>query len=236
LSAISALIDEGTFVVDEEGIRLRSMDPSRVAMVDFMWNKSVFDEFECAEETRICVSVKELLKLMGKAKRGEAIELEFEKESGKLKASIIGRYKRSFLLPILEAGEEEFTGEIKIPFTAKVTMSSDELKSAIAEAKMVSDRIRMVADTDKFTLVAKGDVNEIVIEFPRDCEAIIDMEVSEETKATFGLSYLEDIVKRGSSLSDVVSVEYATDKPIRLDFKLPYEGRLVYYLAPIMEE
>ena len=49
VTAISTLIDEGTFNVDSDGIRLRSMDPSRVAMVDFAMQKTVFDEYASDE-------------------------------------------------------------------------------------------------------------------------------------------------------------------------------------------
>ena len=35
MGAISILVDEATFDLTPEGIKLRAMDPSRVAMVDF---------------------------------------------------------------------------------------------------------------------------------------------------------------------------------------------------------
>ena len=64
VTAISTLIDEGTFKVDSNGIRLRSMDPSRVAMVDFIMQKTVFDEYVSEGETKICLNLSELLKLL----------------------------------------------------------------------------------------------------------------------------------------------------------------------------
>ena len=36
------------------GIRLRSMDPSRVAIVDFMMQKTVFDEYVSDKDSKIC--------------------------------------------------------------------------------------------------------------------------------------------------------------------------------------
>ena len=40
-TAISILVDEATFKIDPEGMKLRAMDPSRVAMIDFEWPKSI---------------------------------------------------------------------------------------------------------------------------------------------------------------------------------------------------
>ena len=39
ITTISILVDEATFKLDPEGMKLRAMDPSRVAMVDFEWPK-----------------------------------------------------------------------------------------------------------------------------------------------------------------------------------------------------
>ncbi len=46
-TAISILVDEATFKIDPEGLKLRAMDPSRVAMIDFEWPKTIFEEYVC---------------------------------------------------------------------------------------------------------------------------------------------------------------------------------------------
>ena len=53
MGAISILVDEATFDLTPEGITLRAMDPSRVAMVDFEWPKAVFDEYSCSETMKM---------------------------------------------------------------------------------------------------------------------------------------------------------------------------------------
>ena len=67
VDAIAVLIDEAEFVVGENGLELKATDPSQIAMVDFEMKKTSFDEYEVEEETRICVSLKELLKLLRRA-------------------------------------------------------------------------------------------------------------------------------------------------------------------------
>ena len=57
MGAISILVDEATFDLTPEGITLRAMDPSRVAMVDFEWPKTVFDEYSCGETTKMCINI-----------------------------------------------------------------------------------------------------------------------------------------------------------------------------------
>ncbi|MFZ1038685.1 MAG: DNA polymerase sliding clamp, partial [Candidatus Bathyarchaeia archaeon] len=107
ITTISILVDEATFKIDPEGLKLRAMDPSRVAMVDFEWPKTVFEEYTCTEPTKICINITELLKLLKRAGKGEVLELSLDEKTGKLHIIITGKYTRNFTMPTLEASEEE---------------------------------------------------------------------------------------------------------------------------------
>jgi len=74
-----------------------------------------------------------------------------------------------------------------------------------------------------------------VIELKKGSDALLDIEASEPSKATYSLSYLSEIVKSASTTSDIATLEFSTDMPIRLDFQQPREGKLVFYLAPRIE-
>jgi len=63
----------------------------------------------------------------------------------------------------------------------------------------------------------------------------LQVQVKEPSTAVFSLSYLVDIVKAAGTTSDVVTLALSTDMPVRLEFKQPHEGKLVYYLAPRIE-
>jgi proliferating cell nuclear antigen len=61
------------------------------------------------------------------------------------------------------------------------------------------------------------------------------LETTEPSKSTFPLSYLSEIVKAAAATSDIVTLEFSTDMPVRLNFKQTYDGTLVYFLAPRIE-
>ena len=122
-NAISTLVDEATFDIGLDGIKLRAMDPSRVAMVDFLMQKTAFDEYNATENMKICVNMGELLKLLKRAGKDESAELSFDSETGHLRIIIKGRYTRSFNMPTLEAAEEEVPTP-NITFNAKVTLTT----------------------------------------------------------------------------------------------------------------
>ena len=230
-SAIAILVDEATFNVDPEGIQLRAMDPSRVAMVDFQWSKDVFDDYQCDQPQKMCINISELLKLLRRASREEVIEISLNPETARLQISITGRYTRTFNMPTLEPQEEEVPTP-KITFKVQAKTTTDGLRQAIEDAQLVSDHVRIEADNDKLVLNATGDLMGANIELKKGSDSLLDLQVQEPAKATFSLSYLAEIIKAASASSEIATIQFANDMPIHIDFQQPKEGKLTYYLAP----
>jgi len=234
MGAISILIDEATFNLTADGIKLRAMDPSRVAMVDFEWPKTVFDEYKCSETTKMCINISEMLKLLRRTGKDESVELALDEKTGRLKIIIKGKYTRTFNMPTLEAMEEEVPTP-KVAFNVKAKVTTEGLREAIEDASLVSDHVKIEADNEKILMNATGDLMGATIELKKGSDALLDLETKEPSKATFSLSYLSEIVKAAVTTSDVASLEFSSDMPIKLDFKQPKEGKLTYYLAPRIE-
>jgi proliferating cell nuclear antigen len=233
-NAISILIDEATFKIEPDGLKLRAMDPSRVAMIDFEWPKAIFEEYECSETSKICINISELLKLLRRAGKGETVELSLDEKTGLLQILVTGKYNRSFTMPTLEAIEEEVPTP-KIDFNIKATTTTQGLSQAIEDAQLVSDHVRIEADPEKLLLVATGDLMGAKITLQKGSETLLDLEAKESSKATFSLSYLSEIIKAASATSDIATLEFSTDMPIRIDFQQTKDGKLMFFLAPRIE-
>ncbi|MEM3823320.1 MAG: proliferating cell nuclear antigen (pcna) [Candidatus Bathyarchaeia archaeon] len=234
MNAISILVDEATFKIDHEGIKLRAMDPSRVAMVDFEWPKTVFEEYVSTEPTKICINVSELLKLLKRVGKDDVIELSLDEKTGRLQMKITGKYTRSFTMPTLEISEEEVPTP-KITFNLRAKATTTGLSQAIEDAQLVSDHVRIEADNEKLIFNASGDLMGATITLQKGSDALLDLEAKEPSKATFSLSYLSEIIKAASATSDIATLEFSTDMPIKLDFQQAKDGRLTFYLAPRIE-
>jgi len=234
MTAISTLIDEATFDINPDGIKLRAMDPSRVAMIDFEWPKTIFDEYNCNEPMKMCINISEMLKLLRRTEKDESVELSLDEKTGRLQITITGRYVRSFNMPTLEAVEEEVPTP-KVAFNVEAKVTTDGLAKAIEDANLVSDHVRIEIDKEKMVMRATGDLMGATIEMKKGSDAVLDLEAKEASKATFSLSYLSEIVKAATATSDVATIEFSTDMPIRLDFQQPKEGKLTFYLAPRIE-
>jgi proliferating cell nuclear antigen len=203
-------------------------------MIDFEWPKTAFEEYQTTEPTKMCINISELLKLLKRAAKDETVELDLDEKTAKLQIKITGKYARNFTMPTLEATEEEVPTP-KINFNIKAKTTTQGLSQAIEDAQLVSDHVKIEADPEKLTLNATGDLMGATITLQKGSDTLLDLETKEPSKATFSLSYLSEIIKASSATSDIATLEFSTDMPVKLDFQQTKEGKLTFYLAPRIE-
>jgi proliferating cell nuclear antigen len=233
VTAVSTLIDEGTFEAGQDGIKLRAMDPSHVAMIDLSLPSSFFEEYVCDKPAKISVNFGEMLKLLRRVSGDESLEMNYEEDTAKLTLRLRGRYSRTFRMSTIQPSAEEVPTP-KITFNAKIKMSAETLKNAVDDASAVSDHLRLESNAERLTINSSGDLGTATIELEKGSESVLSYEVQQDSKATFSISYLNDIIKSATAASDIVTVEYSTNMPIKLTFDLP-QGSMVFYLAPRVE-
>lgn len=234
LAAISTLIEEADFNATPDGIKLRSMDPSHVAMVDFEWQKTAFEEYTCQEPTKIRVNIASMLKLLKRVGSDEILEMLYDEKTRKLNLTLKGKMLRKFTMPTLDPAQEEVPTP-KITFNSKVKLTTSTLRDIIDDVQAVSDNVRLETTPEKLTAAATTELSSAVIELEKASEMLIELDVKEPSKATFNLNYLSEITKAGASAAEIVTVEFSSNMPIRLEFDIPQQGRLSYYLAPRIE-
>lgn len=234
LTAISTLIEEADFNTTENGLKLRSMDPSHVAMVDFEWSKEAFEEYVCDTPTNIRVNITTMLKLLRRSKSEESLEISYDEENKKVDLTLRGKILKKFTMPTLESVEEEVPTP-KLSFNARVKLMSETLKEIVEDSETVSDNINFKAKENKLFVKASSELSNVGMELSKTDGALLELEIKEESDATFNLSYFGEMVKAGSATSEVATIEFSTNMPIRLEFEMSQQGKLMYYLAPRIE-
>jgi len=231
---VQILTDEAELKLNNDGINIRHMDPSRVAMVDTFWPKSAFEEYASPKEPeKVRLNLIELMKLLRRAGKDEAVELELDANTGKIQVRITGKYSRNFTLPSLEADEEDVPTP-KITFNSKIKLVSSGINQAIEDTQLVSDHVKLVAENDLLRLNAVGDLMTADIKLAKGNEALLDISVKEPCKATYSLSYIKEMIGSAQSFSETATLEFSTDMPA----KLSYEKNgmtLTYFMAPRIE-
>ena len=234
LTAISTLIEEADFNTSEDGLKLRSMDPSHVAMVDFEWSKDAFKEYICDKPANIRVNITTMLKLLRRSKSEESLEISYDEESKKVDLTLRGKILKKFTMPTLESVEEEVPTP-KLSFNARVKLMSETLKEIVEDSETVSDNISFKAKEDKLLVKASSELSNVGMELSKSDGALLELDIKEDSDATFNLNYFGEMVKAGSATSEVATIEFSTNMPIRLEFEMSQQGKLMYYLAPRIE-
>lgn len=232
IDSISELIDEANFVATSDGISLRAMDPSHVAMIEVELPKEFFDEYECSETLNIGLNLDEFGKILRRGSSGEKMSVEVSSDR-KLKIAFSDKAVRHFSIPLLDLSWEEIASP-SIEFNVNSRLLSEVFEDAIKDASLISDFVKISADKGVLVISASGDRGDVEVKLSEDTGSLIELNVKEPSTSTYSLNYLEDLVKT-SRASEILTLEFSNDMPIKLSFELPNGGRITYYLAPRIE-
>ena len=233
INVISTLLEEAEFKTSPEGLKLRAMNDSKVAMIDLDLPASFFDIYECDEVTNLRIKVKNMLSILEGVGTKETIELSYLKEQAKLVVYLHNEYERVFTLATL-AIEKEFENEPVTAFKVEAKVNTTSLKKVISESEKIGDEVTIETKADRIEFRTFGLTGNVISTFKEGSSSLSKLSVEKESKATYSLDLLKAIVKDASPISDTVRIEYSTDNVLRLDFVLS-QGRLHLYLSPSLE-
>jgi len=234
IESIAVLIEEASFTITNEGLKLRALDSSRTAMIDLFMPKEAFEEYpeELSEEVKIGINFDDFKKLLKRVKKGDKVGLVVSE--GKVKVKLIGKATRTVALPLIDVVTEQLpTPKVVLTVTAKV--ASDALKEAVKDADVIADSVKFDARDDGLYIIAMSDRGDLEVKFEREGEAMFEYDFKEPASAKYSLDYLTDIVSKAYKISDIATIEFASAKPLVLTFEIPMGGRLTYYVAPMLE-
>jgi len=231
ISIISDLVNEARFKVTPNAIELVAMDPANVAMVIFKLLSSSFTEYDVSKDTEIAINLSNLKQVLRRTSPRDMLTLELE--DNRLKITLKSGTTRTFNLPIIELEEkEQKVPDLKFPVSVK--MPSSALNEAIADVDIVGESVSFIAEPNKFSLHAEGDLNQARIEIKEDEATKVTTDKDDKVKAKYSIEYLKKMIN-GSKLSDEVTIQFNKDYPLRLDYRAVDKVMLSFILAPRVE-
>ncbi len=232
VDAIVTLIDEGEFQFGENGLVLKAMDPSQIAMVSFMMPKSAFEKYETESEQKIGLNLEDLAKVMARVRGDEKLVMKLDESKARLVLLFKGKTTRRFVMPLLDISSAA-PREPNIEFESKLKCSGNFLKESLKDTGLVSSHVILSSLTDAFVVEANGDKGEVRIRTEKDSDQIFDYTVTNEARAMFPLDYLNDLLKN-TDAATTIDVQLRTDAPLRLAYGID-NATVTYYLAPRIE-
>jgi len=231
ISIISDLVSEARFKITKNAIELTAIDPANVAMVIFRLLSSNFVEYNVEKEMNIGINLNNLKQVLRRANQNDMLSIEISADN-KLKITLKGKTVRVFSLPLIEMEEkEQKIPDLKFPITIKT--KSSNLTSAIEDADIVAEAITFIGDANSFAIKAEGDLSKAEIEIG-DSETEIKLDESKVIRAKYSIEYLKKMMQ-GEKISDEVIVQFNSDYPLKLDYKVRDKIQFIFILAPRVE-
>jgi len=241
---LAKINDEGTFEFSLHGVRAWIMSPDKTSLAVLEMPSLSFDEFSVEEEMRVVLRTDELNKIVRRATRNDDIILKYNVEEQALEVELSDRklgFSRSFLVPITSMGAEEFRS-LKLEPTARFSILIDDFKTLIQDVKVVGDFAEFEASGDTVTVRSRAEEKEYewVLRLAEEKEyewvlrlgeALLSVEVDEESRSTYSRQVLE-IATKPVGASESVKVSFSSDYPMKIEFAFPNGERLELYIAP----
>ncbi len=235
--ALANLLHEANITLSPDGIKMRSIDPSKVSLIVLDIPSVNLEEMRVPRETRVGLVFDILKKIAKRIKARDKIEFTVKPGAGKFYLTIYtkkgreaGTY-RKFGIPIVNVAEEEVP-EPNLTFPVRIRMDADTFTDIVAAADEISDAVTFIAKPDTFVIKAVGEGGKMLeAEYSRTDESIYEMDVEEASEATYSTEYILDCARQMRQICEYIIIEFATNKPLRLTFEFSI-GRLQFYLAP----
>ncbi len=230
IESIEKVITEGVFLLSEDGLKLRSIDPSKIMMVDLLYPREAFSEYNIEGENTLAVSFEEVTKIFRRALKNDVLKLDFDEAS--LYITLEGRGSRSFKLPQIQIPYEKLP-EPKVEYTVHAKMTGGIFSDVIKDIELTGSSVTFTAKEDKLLLSSLGDIEEAEVELSLEKQNLLELEVESEDTSSYPIVYLSNMVK-AAKVAESVTIHYSQDAPMKVDLEYLGGGRLTFYVSPLI--
>ena len=225
------MYDEATFVIDEEGLSYRMMDPSHVSLVDIGIPNSCFETWSCIERQVFALNIEEFRRLVNSLDAKGSIKVEIQTEK-----IIVSQNGFEAIVKTIEPRTEDVPLP-RIPYDSTLVFSQEqeitarEFGKTIRKIATVSDYVTMDCNDYQIVLSGKGDNGQSQKTFTKEQ---FELQNRHDSETTYSLQYLLPILRTLSKDSQI-ELGFSSAKPLRIQTRINNLGRIDFYLAPRVE-
>ncbi len=232
IGAVGSLVDEAKVNVNEDGMQIKAVDPSHVAMIEANLVKSAFDSYE-AKSMEMGMDIDKFKNVLTVAGKDEMVDLEKDDDLNRLVVNI-GNLTRA--MPLLDTSgmPDPKVPSLDLPSTVNVVVN--EIAQGLKASKSVSDHIALSTDKNSFRLVCEGD-NQNSVDLSLGKEQLEKLDSPDEATSLFSLEYFSLMVN-SLPADRILHINLGTDLPVKIDADLAVDdmtgaqGNVKFLLAP----
>ena len=233
LTAIGDMVEDAMFIVNDDGITFRGMDPSHVALLDVTFPKSSFDHFK-GETSFFGIRIDDFKTVFNTATNTDTIELNIKNERF-MKVSMNGSLDMEYNVRLIEK-QEVNTPIPKTEYKAKLSVEPSTLARIISNIEHISEYLTINSNQERVEFSGEGDLGDAKINLEKGSPDLKELDLLQDSSAVYSLEYMASIIRDIGKASRMVNMEYADRNPIHILFEMPSMARVEYYLAPRVED
>ena len=229
VETVNVVVEEARLDFSKNGLEIRVVDPSHVAMIQMKIDSAAFDTWDVSD-IKLGVEIKKLKEMVSLAAASELIHLNYSEDIGNLTLNI-GKIDRN-IRPLDNSTLTPPTlPELKLP--CKVTISGADFTQALRAARQVGDLVNFSIDANSFTVHVLGSTDSVTVAF--DKEELQHIECDGPARSQYSLTYLVPLSKTFGSLESV-NIGFGENYPLSMSFSF-HDGaaEVQYFLAPRVE-
>ncbi|MGY8728894.1 MAG: DNA polymerase sliding clamp [Candidatus Poseidoniales archaeon] len=229
IDTLGVVVEDARFDFGEDGLEIRVVDPSHVAMIRMKIDSAAFDTWEL-DETSLGLELRKIKELVSLGGPTDLIEMAYGDETGVLTVNL-GKIDRN-IRPLDNSTMTPPTlPELKLP--CKVTISGADFTQALKAARQVGDLVNFSIDENTFTVHVLGSTDSVTVAFNKD--ELQHIECEGPARSQYSLTYLVPLSKVFGNLESV-NIGFGENYPLSMSFNF-YDGaaEVQYFLAPRVE-
>ncbi|MDT7902845.1 MAG: DNA polymerase sliding clamp [Caldivirga sp.] len=236
--SLAQVLNEALFTMSPDGISLKAVDSSKVSLVILNIPSTALEEVNITDTVKVGILFDTVKKLARRIRAKDKVDIGVDRGRNRFLMTIYygskgkesGMYRR-FYLPIVDVAQEDIP-EPKIDYPVRIRMSMDAFRDALTMAEDISDAVTFAADPESFVIKASGEGGRYYeVQYQSTDESFQEFSVSERHEASYSLEYITSMNSQMAPICEYVTIEFATNKPIRLTYEFA-SGSLTYYVAP----
>ncbi len=229
IETLGVVVEDARFDFGENGLEIRVVDPSHVAMIQMNIDSAAFDTWEL-DETKLGLELRKIKELVSLGGPTDMIEMAYGDETGVLTVNL-GKIDRN-IRPLDNTTMNPPTlPELKLP--CKVTISGSDFTQALKAARQVGDLVNFSIDENTFTVHVLGSTDSVTVAFNKD--ELQHLECEGPARSQYSLTYLVPLSKIFGNLESV-NIGFGENYPLSMSFNF-HDGaaEVQYFLAPRVE-
>lgn len=233
IEALRDFLPQAQMHISSEGLRIRGMDLNHVGFVDYFLSSEDCQSLRAPRGVVLGISTTIFAKVLGTAANADCVTLADADDRLRIAFTGEGR-SANFEIPTLDINEDA----IELPdlsYSAVVQARAADIVGLVKDLAIFGDCAILTLDENGFHVAAEGDMGrgELTLEPAEDREMTVE---GDAVRLTFGMKYLQQIVKSCSGLSATMEVAFDPAHPLRVSSRWGHGSHFIAYLAPKMEE